>query len=692
VAAPRSTHFAGWLVPGALLFAPALAHAYIGPGAGFALVSSFLTLIVAFVTAFLALLVYPVRAVLRRARRRGRGRPARFRKVIVLGLDGLEPTIVERMLGEGRLPNLEKLRARGTYSRLGTSTPALSPVAWSTFATGCDSSRHGIWDFLARDRHSYLPRLSSSEIHGRPRFLKLGRLRIPRGGAGVRSLRKSKSFWKVLDEQGVFASVLRVPITFPPEKLDGVMVSGMCVPDLRGSQGSFTYFTTSREAAARIGGLVIVVEERDGRIETAIPGPASPFTCETLSLPLRMRVDRPVGTVRVEVGGLVHELREHVNTPWVHLRFRAAPGVHLHGIVQFRLTTLGREVGVYMTPIHIDPERPAMPISHPPVFAIHLAKLLGPFATLGLAEDTWAMNEGVLDERGWLDQAYAIHEERRRMWFHTLDRLREGVAVCVFDLPDRLQHMFFRHLEGDHPAQRGRPESPHKEAVPDMYRAMDALVGETLAYAGEDTAVFVISDHGFKSFRRGVNLNTWLVERGYMKLEEGAGPGEYLQTVDWNRTQAYAIGLGNIYLNLRGRERAGCVERAEAPDLKRRIVESLSGLRDLDGTPAVRRVIDVAGTFRGPYTDDGPELIPGFHEGYRVSWDCARGAVGAEVFEDNVRAWSGDHCMDPEIVPGVLFANLPLEVRDPRLMDIGPTVLDLLGVDVPRHMMGRSLA
>ena len=177
-----------------------------------------------------------------------------------------------------------------------------------------------------------------------------------------------------------------------------------------------------------------------------------------------------------------------------------------------------------------------------------------------------------------------------------------------------------------------------------------------------------------------------------MALRPGAGPGEYLQSVDWSRTQAYAIGLGNIYLNLRGREREGCVERAEAPELKRRIIASLRELTEHDGTPAVRRVIDVAETFRGPYTDDGPELIPGFHEGYRVSWDCARGVVGGDVIEDNLRAWSGDHCMDPEIVPGVLFTNVPLRGENPRLMDIGPTVLNLLGVDVPRHMMGRSLA
>jgi len=332
-----------------------------------------------------------------------------------------------------------------------------------------------------------------------------------------------------------------------------------------------------------------------------------------------------------------------------------------------------------------------MPISHPPVFSTHLAKLHGPYGTLGLAEDTWALNEGALDETGWLAQAYGFHEERRRMWFHSLERLRSGVAVCVFDLPDRLQHMFFRHLEADHPANRGKPPSPHRDAVEQMYRDCDVLVGETMRYARDDTAVFVLSDHGFKSFRRGIDLNAWLTAHGFMALKPGAGAGEFLESVDWSRTQAYSIGLGSIYVNLRNRERQGIVEKAELPGLKRRIAEGLTALRDGD-TVAVRRVIDVQHTFQGPYTDDGPELIPGFAEGYRESWDCARGIVGSSVFEDNVRAWSGDHSMDPEIVPGALFSSIALDAERPRLIDIGPTVLDLLGVDVPAYMMGRSIA
>ena len=675
-----------------LLVAPAVAHAYIGPGAGFALVSSFLTLAIAFLTAFFALLTFPFRAIVRTIRRRRSLRRAKVKKVIVLGLDGLEPTICERMIERGELPNFKKLMEAGSYRRLGTSSPALSPVAWSTFATGADSSRHAIYDFLSRDRRSYLPKLSSSEVYPGGRFVKLGPFRFQWGRrGGVRMLRKSKSFWKILGEHGVFTSVLRVPITFPVEKVNGVMVAGMCVPDLRGTMGSFTYFTTAPETD-RIGGLVVRVPRSNGWIGTEIPGPSSPVNGRTLTVPLSFRVSTEPRGMEIRVGGEKLFVPQSAYSPWVRLSFKAALGLKLHGIVRFYPTRTDPDgdVGLYMTPIHIDPEKPAMPITHPPFFSIYLAKLLGPFGTLGLAEDTWAMNERVLDEKAFLEQAYLFHDERIKMWFHSLDRLRDGMVACVFDLSDRLQHMFFRYLDPEHPANRGKDTTEYKDAVYEMYRKMDDLLGRTMKYVDGNSALIVLSDHGFKQFRRGVNLNTWLRDQGLLALREGAGPGEYLSSVDWSRTKAYAIGLDGIYINKKGRERQGIVDAAETAALKRTIIEGLTALSD-DGNRPIRRVIDVEAAFTGPYRCEGPDLIPGFAEGYRMSWDGAKGTITDEVMDDNTRSWSGDHCMDPEIVPGILYTNLKVSADAPRLMDIGPTVLDLFGVDVPPYMGGKSI-
>jgi predicted AlkP superfamily phosphohydrolase/phosphomutase len=199
----------------------------------------------------------------------------------------------------------------------------------------------------------------------------------------------------------------------------------------------------------------------------------------------------------------------------------------------------------------------------------------------------------------------------------------------------------------------------------------------------------VLSDHGFKNFRRGVNLNGWLLKEGLLAVRDGAAPGEYLDAIDWSRTRAYALGLSGIYINLAGRERGGLVTPAEAPALKRRIIDGLCALRD-GNAPAIRRVVDVAAEWKGPYRNGGPDLLPGYEDGYRVSWDCAKGAVRSELFEDNHKCWSGDHCVDSNIVPGVLFSNIALR-EDAGLIDMGPTVLDLFGVETPAYMTGRSL-
>jgi predicted AlkP superfamily phosphohydrolase/phosphomutase len=682
------------IVISATLLVPAAAHAYIGPGAGFALISSFLTLLIAFFTAFFALLTFPFRALIRHTRRRRSLARSKVRKVILLGLDGLEPTICEPMMEKGELPNMKKLMENGSYRRLGTSTPALSPVAWSTFSTGVDSSRHAIYDFLSRDRRTYLPKLSSSEVYGAQKFLRLGPLTIPFGKGGVRMLRKSKTFWKILSEHGVFCSVLRVPITFPVEKINGVMISGMCVPDLRGSMGSFTFFTT-RGVDDKIGGKIVGVERgSDGWMSASIPGPVSPLDGKLLQLPLQFRADGLDGGARgleVKVGEETCVVAERTYSPWMRLTFKAAPGVKLNGIVRFYPTGIGDDIGLYMTPIHIDPEKPAMPFSHPSYYSIYLAKLLGPYGTLGLAEDTWALNERVLDEKGFIEQAYLLHDERKKMWFHTLDRLGDGLACIVFDLSDRLQHMFFRYLDDDHPANRDKDTSEYRDAVYQMYREMDDLVGKTLEYVDDDTALFVMSDHGFKQFKRGINVNTWLRDQGLLVMKENAGQGEYLSSVDWTKTKAYSLGLDGVYINLKGRERDGTVDAAEFEAVKKAVVDGLKSLRDEDGTLAVNHVYDVKNDFTGPYRNEGPDLIIGFSEGYRVSWDCAKGTIVDHVFEDNTKSWSGDHCIDPVLVPGILYSNLKLGEQEPKLMDLGPTVLELFGVDVPGYMVGKSI-
>ena len=336
-----------------------------------------------------------------------------------------------------------------------------------------------------------------------------------------------------------------------------------------------------------------------------------------------------------------------------------------------------------------------MPISHPFVYAIYLAKMYGPYATLGLAEDTWALNEGVIDEDAFLKQAWLIFEERKKQLWDAIDKTKKGFVTVVFDTTDRIQHMFWRFLDPDHPANEGVDREKYKDVVPDMYAKMDDFLAEVQAKVGddEDTVFCVISDHGFTDFKRCVNLNSWLRDEGYLVLKEGRTEGrDYFQDVDWEKTKAFTIGLTGIFINRKGREAHGIVDKDELPGLMKEIKEKLEALKDpATGEPVVREGFITKEIHGGPYADMAPEILVGYHKGFRHSWDCATGAASEEIFSDNTKAWAGDHCVDPRLVPGVFWCNRQITVEDPSIMDMAPTALDMFGIPAPQYMQGRSL-
>ena len=680
----------------ACLAIPSCAWAYIGPGAGFTLVTSTFVLLVTILIVFFTLLAWPFRAAWRWLRDRNLPKPW-IRRLVIVGFDGQDPKITDRLLAEGRLPNLKKLAESGCYHRLGTTFPSISPVAWSSFCTGTQPAKHNIFDFLDRDVRTYLPKLSSTHIGKVERTLKLGRLRIPLGRPELRLLRRSKPFWTVLGESRVWSTILRVPITFPPDRFHGAQLSAMCVPDLLGTQGSFLLYTTRTEKRRfKEGGIRIALPAGGDRFETVIRGPENSFLAgnPAMEIPLAIQVDRAARRVRVRVNGSSLDLVPGTLSPWVTLQFRALPGVDVRGVCRMLVTEMDEHFSLYISPINIDPEKPAMPVSHPEYYASYMAKKIGTFATLGLAEDTWALNEGVIDEKAFLAQAEDIDRERQEMFFAALDRLRRGCLVCVFDATDRIQHMFWRYIEPGHPALRGADSNGHAGTIERLYQRNDELVGRVLERLRDGDVVMVISDHGFTSFRRGVNMNGWLAQNGYLTLKEGAsGTSEWLRDVDWPRTRAYALGLTGLYLNLQGRESGGIVAPGEeAAALKVELMAKLGGLRDEEaGSVAINELFDTATIYHGPYLANAPDLIVGYNAGYRVSWDCATGVVAGPVFEDNTKAWSGDHCVDPRLVPGVFFCNHRIDGQDPMLIDIAPTTLRLFGIEPPPYMEGSPL-
>ncbi len=679
---------------GMVVLFPQRGEAYAGPGAGFAVLSSFWTLFVAFLYSVYAFLTWPFRHLLRLFRRRKTYGNAQVKRAVILGFDGMDPVLAERFIQEGKLPNLAKLREQGTFRPLRTTFPAISPVAWSTFMTGVNPGKHNIYDFLARDQNTYLPFLSSAQIHEPKRHLRIGKYSIPLGKSEIKGLRKGIPFWHWLGEAGIFSSVIRVPVTFPPEKFPGVLLSGMCVPDLKGSQGTFCFCTThSSNGKFREGGVRIPMERQGAVCRSYIPGPDDPLASGSeMRVAFEVRPDSARKQARIEVDSQRFTLKVGEYSEWLPVKFKAGLGFSARGICRFYLKQLSPEVEVYVTPVNIDPGHPDLPISHPVTYSIYLAKLFGPYATLGLAEDTWALNEEVLDDDAFLVQAYGNHEDRERMLFDALEKTPEGLCACVFDTTDRVQHMFWRYLDDDHPAARDVPRDQRPTVIQDLYVRMDNLIGRVMKQIDDKTLLLVVSDHGFKSFARCMNLNAWLHQNGYLALLPGkTESGDWFQDVDWSHTRAYTMGLNGLYMNLKGRERQGIVEPgAEAEALKEELHRKLDGLVDpASGTVGITGVFNCEGIYAGPYVDNAPDLIVGYGAGYRASWDSVMGKVTSKIFEDNLKAWSGDHCIDPRLVPGVMFANRKFAEEKLAIVDVAPTILKLFGLKLPTHFDGK---
>jgi predicted AlkP superfamily phosphohydrolase/phosphomutase len=563
--------------------------------------------------------------------------------------------------------------------------------------TGSNPSKHNIFDFLSRDTKTYLPDLSSARIGKPKKYLSFGKYNIPLSKPEIKGLRKSIPFWKILGKQGIFSTILRVPITFPPEKFSGHLLSGMCTPDLKGSQGTFFFYTSDKDKTKkREGGINIPVDIKDGKIKTYISGPENNLLKneKELRLPLTITINEEKNGAELEVSGQKFKLKRNSFSDWIKLTFRPGLGMKIRAICRFYISQIHPHFEMYLTPLNIDPEKPALPISHPFIYSVYLSKLRGSFITLGEANDTWALNEGALNEEAFLELTYSNHKEWEEMLFNAINKTRKGLVTCVFETTDSIQHMFWRYLDNEHPALRSDQTKMSPQVIEELYSKMDTLVGKVLEKLDDHSALIIMSDHGFKSFRRGVNLNSWLYLEGYLSLKDGKKESEeWFKDVDWEKTRVYALGLGGIYINQMGREKHGIVNPdQETKALKKELLEKLNGLKDKDkDSLAINKVFDRDELPPGPYIDNCPDLVVGYNEGYRISWDSVTGKVNKTVFEDNTKAWSGDHCIDPRIVPGIFFSTQKINTAYPSIIDIAPTVLELFGLDVPSHMDGQAL-
>ncbi len=617
-------------------------------------------------------------------------------RVVILGFDGVEPTIIDDMLRAGELPNLRALRAAGNYRRLLSSNPPQSPTAWSSFATCKRPGNHGIYDFLRRNPETYIPGLGFGAMRS-PELAPDGSLLRP---AEYVNYRKGETFWRVANRQGVRCKLLNVPYAYPPEPLaESLMLCGLDVPDIRGTQSTFLAFSDAFSETEQLpGGMRLPLKFEGNKAEVQVPGLRHPRERRSVEVPMTVVVDRGQHAITLGIQGKTVSLSEHAWSDWIEWTFPVTPKFAVRAISRVHVLEAGARVRLYMTCLQMHPKEPHLPISAPEEYAGQLADRFGLFKTIGWTDDTKALQQGELDEALFLEEAWATMDWQDKL---ILDELGSGdfdLLIGGWTSTDRIAHMFWRFRDVSHPTYSEKSAKAFQRALEDTYARMDAAVGKVMEALNEDDLLMVLSDHGFHSFRKGFSVNTWLIRNGYLAVkgrndaETSFTDAKYLTEYDWSRTRAYGLGLGSIYLNIKGREGQGAVSPEDAPALRAEIRDRLLAATDKESNVRIfRAVYTREEAYRGDAAHDAPDLQLGYAEGYQTDKTSAAGAAPAEVISLNDDKWSGDHAAsDVAGTPGILFSNSPL-VEGPAIIDIGVTTLAYLGADVPSDFEGVSL-
>ena len=635
----------------------------------------------------------------------GRGQA---RRVIVIGIDGMDPLLAQGMMAAGLLPTFETLRARGGFRPLGTSIPPQSPVAWANFINGAGPGSHGIFDFIHRHpQEQCAPFFSAAETVPGQGYWNIGDHRIqltvwPFNHQPPATLlrRQGVPFWDHLDEAGIESTFYDLPSNYPPSPSKHGhhrCLSGMGTPDMLGSYGTYQFFsedgpaTTQEEGGGKRSGLLF---ESDTAKATLV-GPENSLLKEPKPTTLEILVhrDRQAGAAVIEIPGRRILLKAGQWSPWVKLEFALSapalmPDKKVGGIARFYLQETAPNFRLYVSPINIDPSNPAVRISEPGEFVNGISNDLGLFPTAGFQEDHKAFSNHVFTEDEFITQATSVLDERLRLLEHALHNYDDGLLFFYFSSTDLQSHMLWWDSKEKHPTRKADEAAKGFDHIRRLYQKMYSVVGDIVARHGDRATILVMSDHGFGNFGRQFNLNSWLRQEGYLGP---AGCTSIMQDVDWSRTRAYGLGINGLYLNLKDRERDGIVEPGRREELLVELQGKLEAVRDVDGKPVIGRVYRADKVYAGSATALAPDLIVGYHRGYRASWATCLGGLTDKVLLDNDSAWSADHCADAAELPGVLFCNRPLQADAPSLVDLAPSILAGFGLPVPPAMEGKNV-
>ncbi|MCP5049635.1 MAG: hypothetical protein GY940_20865 [bacterium] len=629
-------------------------------------------------------------------------------RMIVLGFDGMDPATVSRLMQKGELPNMQKLAAMGTFAPMHSTIPPQSPVAWGSFITGSDPGVCGIYDFLHRDPNNYIPKFSQADTLPAEWHIKLGKYNIPLKSSKIVLKREGKAFWDYFEDRDVDATIFRIPANFPPSETRQRTISGMGTPSIRDGYGLYTLYTSDEEESSRDISphhvYYAYFNEENVMEDGVLEGPVNDLVVtedgepEKPKLKFRVYRDEKNKTARIDIQDQQILVSEGEYSDWVEVDFPLIKGITgVYGMVKFYLLEMGEKFRLYISPVHISPRNPATTISTPPSYSKELADNCGLFHTISLPADTHAFSNNTFNLDQFAEQAISVFKESKKIFHYELERFLSGrtdFLFFYFSSLDQGQHMFWALHDKEHPYHKPEMEKEYGFMSDDLYRKHDEALGYMLKKVPKDTKMVVMSDHGFAPFRRTVNINTWLYNEGYLKLDvdDVADEVSLLEYADWGNTRAYAMGLNGLYLNMKGREAEGIVTKEKRRKLLDEIKAKLELLVDpKNGEKVVTNAFISEDNFTNKYPDRAPDIILGFNKGYRISGESAIGGMNPEVVADNMDWWAGDHCMNPLHVPATFISNFKINKKVPHITDVAPTILNHFGIKNPSTMSGKSL-
>lgn len=621
------------------------------------------------------------------------------KRVLVLGIDGMDPNLLQRFMAEGLMPTFASFGANGYLGPMQTTLPPQSPVAWASFITGTNPGKHGIFDFVHREASTFTPYLSTSRSYPPKKTLELLDYVIPLESGRVELLRRGTPFWHYLEQQDIPATFFQLPANFPVEQTKTAAISGMGTPDLLGTYGTYTFITDMPDPPPpkKPGGRNIKVGESGNGIKASLEGPVNSFHSgnHPVSVDATIFRDRTENVVRIVLQENEVILKTGEWSDWLPVTFDMVSLLaSSRGMVRFYLQEAHPYLKLYVSPINIDPFHPSLPISCPAEHSCEVAKRIGRFTTLGFPEDTKALSNGVFSDAEFFSLSRLVLSERLAELEYALKNFNEGLLFFYFSTIDQNSHMLLRNLDPSHPLYDKDAPPEVRNAIRFCYQQMDEALKYALSMVDAGTTVIVMSDHGFAPFTREFNLSTWLAENGFTNFTDRRlmHTTDMYEAVDWKKTKAYVLGINGIYLNLDGRERQGTVNPKKADQLKEEIIARLKTVEDpATGRKVFRDVYNSSRAFSGPYMDIAPDIVLGYESGYRISDESVLGKFPEGLFADRTDKWSSDHCMDPAVVPGVLITARGIERRNPSICDLAPTILAEFGIKPGEDMDGKPL-